>query len=331
MGNPLFELLGKWMFGKLDSETFKQLRSKLKTASEEQLRQDLERLWNDPRTPEQMDMAGKAAVWTRLEHHAQASLRSRRLHWLRIAAILLLPVLLLGGGAFLYLSGKPTEGPAALQVMTAAGQKSQVLLPDGSRVWLNAGSILTYPCDFGRKERRVRLEGEAYFEVTKDARKAFRVEAEGLQVVVHGTKFNVAVRQGDSEASVSLLEGSVSVEDRTNRLLASLKPEQSFLFDQTDGHFKVRHEDTALTAVWIKDTCRVKDASDLETFKKIGYWYGLHIRLENSRPDYKYNFTIHSESFREFMALINKLTPLAYTMQGDEVVVRYLAPAKSNH
>jgi len=107
----------------------------------------------------------------------------------------------------------PEEGPVALQtVHVPAGQRARVTLPDGSEVWVNAKSTLTYPVDFGKNGREVTLDGEALFEVEADAGRPFRVNTAGLDAVVTGTEFNVSAYGGSERVSVALLKGRVSLQ-----------------------------------------------------------------------------------------------------------------------
>lgn len=95
---------------------------------------------------------------------------------------------------------------------TCVNGKSKISLPDGTKAWLHASTTLTYGNDFQERNRLVKISGEACFEVTKDERKAFIVQTEGMQVVLHGTKFNVDAPVDAAESRVSLIEGSVSLE-----------------------------------------------------------------------------------------------------------------------
>src|SRR3546814_18855 len=95
---------------------------------------------------------------------------------------------------------------------TPRGGEYQVALPDGSRVWLNAASSLTYPTSFnGHKERRVELTGEAYFEIAKDADHPFIVESARQSVRVLGTHFNITAYPNESSVQTTLAEGSITV------------------------------------------------------------------------------------------------------------------------
>ena len=96
------------------------------------------------------------------------------------------------------------------RLITPKGGEYTIMLADGTKVWVNAATEIRYPVKFAGKERRVRLEGEAYFEVVKNTEKPFIVEANGIEVKVYGTQFNVNTRR-DDQIQTTLVEGSVSV------------------------------------------------------------------------------------------------------------------------
>lgn len=307
------------MFGKVTPEEFTRLRSSVNAASADHLQSALETLWDDPRTAVPVPPDSNRRVTKSLTQYTRAKVY--RLSWLKIASIIILP-LLLTWGTYWLVSTRHSSLPDMV-ILTESGQKTHLILPDGSRVWLNSLSSLSYPSDFGIKKRTVRLTGEGYFEVAKDAAKAFRVETGKVDVVVHGTKFNISSQTDASTTRVSLTEGSVSVEDKKHQLLAKLVPNQTLQVNNETLQFKIINEDTSLTTLWSQNKCRVENASAEEMFKHIGYWYGLNIHLENNKTEYRYGFTLKEESFREFLELINELTPLEYSINGEEVTVRY--------
>jgi len=307
------------MFGKITPEQFKELGSILNNSPDKELESTMQTLWEDPLTPLPVPEEANQRIVEVLERHIHA--KSYKLRWLKIAAVIVLP-LLLTWGPYLYFSSGKISVPDMI-VMAESGQKTHLILPDGSKVWLNSGSSLSYPSDFGVKTRTVRLTGEGYFEVMKDDIKVFSVETEEVNIQVHGTKFNVTAHPRAPKTDISLIEGSISVEDKAQNRLAVLIPNQTFKINNENLQFEIIEEDTQLAALWSENKCRVENATAEEVFKRVGYWYGLNIYLENNNVDYRYGFTIKEESFREFLELVNELTPLEYSINGEEVTIRY--------
>ncbi|MDR3142766.1 MAG: FecR family protein [Tannerellaceae bacterium] len=319
MDTSLIKRLRQLMFGKISPGEFRQLRSDVHSGSDNDLQPLMKTLWEDPRTPVPVPADGNLRIIETLRRRTHK--KPYRLSRLKVASVILLS-LFFSWETYLFFARGETPAPDMV-VMADSGQKTHLVLPDGSEVWLNSLSALRYPSDFGVKNRTVRLTGEGYFEVTADKTKTFRVETEGVAIVVRGTKFNVAAHAGAPETNVSLIEGSVAVEDGAHHLLAMLTGAQTLRINRKNLQFKFIEEDARYAALWSKNKCRVEDASAEEMAKKIGYWYGLNIRLENNNKDYRYGFTIKEESFREFLELIRELTPLEYSINGEEVVIRY--------
>lgn len=308
----------KWVFGWVTPKELNELKAHIEAAPEKEIKTALESIWHDPQVGLPMPSSDKHEV---LNHLSQTANRTPRVNlWWRVAAAVLLPVLLIWGG---YEIGQNNTNVAELTVSTAPGQKSQVVLPDGSKVWLNAESTMTYPTDFGKKNRSIKLVGEGYFEVKHNPNVQFSVQTDVLNVVVHGTTFNVAAHPHSTTVNISLLEGSVAVKSSNNQLLSMLKPNQTMKVNRTDLHFTTTKDDASLVSLWHLDMCRVENATADEVFKQMEYWYGMKINVEKTNSSYRYGFTIKSESIRELLDLMNELTPLEYSIAGEEVTIRY--------
>ena len=137
-------------------------------------------------------------------------------------------------------------------VLAEKGQRAFITLPDSTKVWLNSDTKISYPADYGLKERNVTLVGEAYFEVAKNPDKRFIVEAKGMQVEALGTSFNVNAYQNDNKIIASLFSGSVRVS--YDRHVAILKPHESVKVDLLNRSFS-RYKDESMQniALWRKN------------------------------------------------------------------------------
>lgn len=319
MKKQVSDIVSEWMFGKLTSDEFEAMRRDVNKRSDNELRFLFQSLWDDPRTAEPMPAEARNRVLSNLQQTTRARTTRR---WGRIAAIILLPLLIGWGGGYLLQPDVP-YAQSYLTVKAAPGQKSQVTLPDGSVVWLNSESSLSYPADFGKKSRNVKLEGEGCFEVVKDEDRKFVVEASQLHVCVFGTKFNISAHPSNEIVSVTLLEGSVSVEDLSEKQLALLKPDQTLYYNKKSSRFSVEDVNASLSALWTENKCRFENATAEEVFNKMAYWYGLRMQVANMNTQYRYGFTIKNETVREMLELMNELTPLEYTINGEEVNIVY--------
>jgi transmembrane sensor len=189
-------------------------------------------------------------------------------------------------------------------ISTPAGGQYQVLLPDGTRVWLNAVSSLTYPATFANlKERRVELTGEAYFEVSKvkhaAGRSAFVVMSGRQMVEVLGTHFNVNTYQEEKASVTTLLEGSVRV-SKAGRYAETIVPgEQAIVNDR----IMVRPADTSTAVAWKNGIFKFDNANIFTVMNQLSRWYDLDVEYLGKAPGNKFNGEIYrnmeaSKAFR---------------------------------
>jgi hypothetical protein len=157
---------------------------------------------------------------------------------------------------------------------TSRGQQYQLILPDGSHIWLNSGSSVKFPVSFaGLKERKVFITGEVYFEVSKDQQRPFRVISEGQQVTVHGTHFNINGYQDEPESKTTLLEGSVDI----NGTL--LKPNQQAVLGKDE--LKVIPVDAENVIAWKDGYFRFSNESLESIMRKVSRWYDVEVVFED--------------------------------------------------
>lgn len=173
-------------------------------------------------------------------------------------------------------------------ITTPRGRQFQLVLPDGSRVWLNAGSSLTYPTAFTGKERSVAISGEAYFEVTHNPQKPFRVQInEATRVEVLGTRFNVHSYSNEPSVQTTLMEGSVRVRSGANG--AVLKPgqqAQTSAAGQAPGMVNVLQvADPERVIAWKNGLFSFDKTGIRDVMRQIERWYDLDVTYEGTVPE----------------------------------------------
>ena len=172
------------------------------------------------------------------------------------------------------------------KVIIPYGKKSMIVLSDGTKVWLNAGSQFIYPSSFLRKKREVVLIGEAYFDVAKNLEKPFIVRTSDIHVKVLGTKFDVSAYPEDPIIETILEEGSVSLEIMSKGLLGRseeilLKPNQRVSLNKESGETKIREVDVSMYTSW-KDGMLKSEKEDLaRLIKKVERYYNIDIRIKD--------------------------------------------------
>ena len=161
---------------------------------------------------------------------------------------------------------------------TPRGKDFLLVLADGTKVWLNAESRLRYPVAFHGKERRVELEGEACFEVAKDAEHPFIVCANGMNTMVLGTKFNVRSYSVE-DRHVTLVNGKVQVTNTVNNKSVTLRPGQDLTYTET-GEEKVSEVNIATYTAWTEGMFYFEDVPLEEIMGALGRWYNVNIDFE---------------------------------------------------
>ncbi len=164
---------------------------------------------------------------------------------------------------------------------TPRGSEYQLVLPDGTKVWLNAQTSLKFPAVFAAKERRVELSGEAYFEVAKKANRPFKVLAGGTEVEVLGTHFNVNAYSNHTEVSTTLLEGSVRLSKNGHQAL--LKAGQEGI--STSGSFRVQKADTENAVAWKNGYLMFQDENIRTIMEKASRWYDIEVEYRGNLED----------------------------------------------
>ena len=180
------------------------------------------------------------------------------------------------------------------------GGEYALQLADGSRVWLNAETRLRYPVAFAGTERRVELTGEAYFEVSKDATRPFIVQANGVDVRVLGTSFNVAAY--GAEVVTTLVEGRVAVEAGSERV--TLEPDRQAVWD--GERMEVRQVDASNYGLWRKGIFYFEDRRLEEILDALARWYGVEVFYVN--PETKdMRFTVEIKRYENIDAILRRI------------------------
>lgn len=169
-------------------------------------------------------------------------------------------------------------------ITTPRGGQYEVILPDGSRVWLNAASSLRFPTEFQGTSRNVEVSGEAYFEVAK-GRRPFIVKAGEAKVEVLGTHFDIQAYNGEGSIKTTLAEGSVRVSRGVNTCL--LKPGQQAGMNLQTGHLHVRQVNVNEVLAWKNGLFYFDNTSIENIMQEISRWYDVDVVYATNRLDEK--------------------------------------------
>ncbi|HMI05048.1 MAG TPA: FecR domain-containing protein [Pedobacter sp.] len=202
---------------------------------------------------------------------------------------------------------------------TVKGQQYQVILPDGSKVWLNAASSITYPANFANlKNRMVQLSGEAYFEVAKDKSHPFIVKTDRQQVEVLGTHFNVNSYGDEGATRTTLLEGSVKIlSDKGQKVL--LPGQQSQLAKNT---LKVSSADVNETVAWKNGDFIFNNEAFGSILRQLSRWYNVEIIDNGSHSELHLSGTIsRSKNMSTVLKALEVTGKVKFKIEGKTVVV----------
>ena len=227
-------------------------------------------------------------LWCALLLHAGRRTARRPALWRRLAAWRVSGaaacILLLVGLAGIFFAGRMVPDGRMQQVVVPAGQRVELRLADGTKVWLNSKSRLEYPSSFGRRSRRVTLCGEGYFEVAHDERKPFVVETGQYDVRVLGTTFNVYAYDNDRAAfETALMEGSVEVSSRSDasqRLV--LQPNAAAVLAADGRLVRTRLTDMGRFR-WTEGLICLNDVPFGELLERFSDYYDIRILLKNPK------------------------------------------------
>lgn len=212
--------------------------------------EEIYQLGKFPFEEENLVVRAERRLGRRLEQENQKKQEVFKLRSVLRYAAAIVGVMVLAAGLAYWFRNKAEE----LVVASAAhGQVREMLLPDGTKVWLNQSSVLKYPRAFEGKERHVYLDGEAYFEVARNHEKPFMVKSPAMDVRVLGTSFNIKCRPDNSFAETTLIEGEVEVKDKSDKGRITLLPGQKAVLNRVTGRMQVKQVDPKMEIVWHND------------------------------------------------------------------------------
>jgi len=244
--------------------------------------------------------------------------RNRRLffNYLRNTAAILLPLFLVYQYALYPILNESKSIEETIMVTSAPGMVTKTILPDGSEVWLNALSSLTYPQRFTEKDRTVQLSGEAYFKVVSDEKHRFNVEtADGVKISAYGTEFNVNAFASDNHYEVTLAKGNVEICAKESPKQKILSVGEKAVISALTGNISVSPADTYVETAW-KDGKMVFRREKLDKIaEKLSRKFGVDIRLEGDRlKAYEYTATFTDETLEDILDLLKRSAPITYSI-----------------
>lgn len=238
---------------------------------------------------------------------------------LQWAAIFILPIL--SALSVYYFAPKQQSRNHPTVILAGYGEKAEAVLPDGSKVWINSGSQITYDDQFNRKERLVFLEGEAYFEVTEDKDRPFIVKTETIDVQALGTSFNVRSYGEDEQVFAVLIEGKIKV---------SVSGQEQILNENQRATFNKITQTLTTDVVWANDFVQWKNGNlyfDNQSFEDIARTLSRIFNVNicfasDTLRTIRFSGTLGISSLKNTMDILSLVSPMRYEVQ-DTVIKLY--------
>lgn len=214
-----------------------------------------------------------------------------------------------------------TGGGKETVLMASSENVSSYSLPDGSKVWLNKDSWLSFRENYGRSSRKVTLNGEGFFEVSRDVRRPFVVKmSNGMNVKVLGTEFNVCTWKDSDDAEIILRSGSVQILDADESELALLKPDQKFTW--TGGNGVTTSVNASDCCRWYERRLSFDNVKLCDIVDNMAHKYRMQITLNVGRlADKRMSLTVRDESVNEIMDVLSSLLPVSWRLDGNEIII----------
>lgn len=256
--------------------------------------------------------------------------------WILAAAILTVIVL---AAAFLFRPEKPLQTAPDKEnntIVMRKGARSSVQLPDGTTVWLNSSSRITYGDGFAHGAREIFLDGEAYFTVTRNEQHPFIVHAGNMTIQVLGTAFNVKAYKEDEKNEVVLLSGKVAVTTTRQPQQLELLPGQKVLAWSGTASDSLQEQPLEVVSfqldasgnscdetAWIRNQLVFKNKTLLSLTKEMERWYNVNIHIQDASLEKElFNGAFQKENVTEALKALQIATPFSFYQSGSEIYIK---------
>ncbi|MCY1722086.1 DUF4974 domain-containing protein [Prolixibacteraceae bacterium Z1-6] len=313
------ELLPGWFEGTLGKDDRQKVeRWKKASVGNKKYFEEFEEVWMQT---ERLRVMQKYNAQKALDKVNQKIEKSGKLQFIelfkRVAAILVLPIMF--ASIYLYIQNPKEEnvGTHRYTLTTGAGMRSEYVLPDGTKVFLNSNTTLSYPIAFSATTREVVLQGEAYFDVAQNKEKPFVVNTGKIQIEVTGTEFKASNYASEKLTEIVLVEGSVNLCQCNNlgqrNVIQSMIPGDKAVLEDSNNRLYLEKIEVAKYIAWKDGVLMFRDDSMEEVVRRLNRWYNVDIMLSGkSLDDYVYTATFKDESLIQVLDLLKISAPIDY-------------------
>lgn len=271
-----------------------------------------------------------------------------QLNLVRIAAILVVAFLLGGAMSYVFFRNDSKTASSFCEITAPLGSTSEIVLPDNSRIWLNAGSKIKYSTSFNQNNRLLYLEGEGYFNVAKNKNLPFIVNAYGFEVKAIGTEFNIKAYKEDATIETTMVEGKIALQHSKENILSgvSLLPNQKATFYKSEETLTVEvvkkiekqkeevnympdHRlvitpmiDPKPMVSWKENQLIIerKQLGELAEILRRKYDFNFEFKSEDIKR-FRFSGTLEDETLQQVMNVIKISSPIDYVIEGKTVII----------
>jgi transmembrane sensor len=283
----------------------------------------LEQEWISTHIPSAETSKMWESCWNEIENRENASAKRIKLFARFKIAAAVVALVLLSSLSTYFISNIHTKADTFYTCIAPKGGKSEVVLPDGSHVWLNAGSELSYSAAFDKNNRNVKLSGEGYFEIAKKANGAkFTVSTNGYDVVVHGTKFNVLAYTDEPVVVTTLFEGSVQIDRDDESIMMS--PGEKVTYNKVSGELtkaKTSHRANA----WVYNNTEYDSITLADLAKVLSRRFDVQISIESEAlRSERFAISLNNgEDLEGIMRGLQNIIPIKTVRKGRHIQIEY--------
>lgn len=318
----------KYQAEQISREEFRELRQEVNNYTGEELFPVLLDSWNNSENNETLSPEDAQDLLLRIRRDIVTSpaptKKVKQIYWKQIAATVAL-FILSSLSLYLYVDNRNIAllADRIMEVKVGKGERVSITLPDGTAVKLNSESILSYKQDFGKKDRRVSLSGEGYFEVQKDAQKKFVVNTEFMDVEVTGTSFNVYAYSDKDMMEMALVQGRVivsSVHPPFEKI--NVIPNEKVIYDKKTGKMKKIASSNILETAWVSKELVFRSEPLEEVLKRVGRKYGVSFDVADlSFVKDTYTGVFDKEEIENVMNILKIHYGFDFRMKGNEIQI----------
>ncbi len=321
--NEIEELFAGYFSGDLSAEDHSKVDEwRNKSPENEALFRESLKAWEAISLLQEMEQFNSFEALRKIDSRLSYSGSSKlRIIIQRVAAILLLPLLFYSGYiTFKNLSAKkmPEEQMMMQTITSRQGMVTNFSLSDGTNVWLNSNSELQFPVHFDGNTREVTMRGEAFFEVAKNEKQPFRLNAKQLNIDVLGTSFNVISYDDEKQSEVILVEGMINLStDKADeeKDYGNINPGQRAIYKEDTQKVCIENVEVDKFMAWRDGNLIFRDDPMEDVVRRLSRWFNVEIIFDDAEiKSYIYTATFRNENIEQVLKLLKLSAPIDYRM-----------------